>query len=30
MVSEWLDKCRDLNIPCSEDYSLRHVLGDEI
>ena len=30
MVEEWLSKCREVNLPCSEDYSLRSVLGDEI
>ena len=30
MVNEWLEKCKELEIPCSENYSLRNVLGDEI
>ena len=30
MVDEWLQKCREVNLPCSDDYSLRSVLGDEI
>jgi len=30
MVNEWLEKCKELKIDCSDNYSLRSVLGDEI
>ena len=30
ILNDWMNKCRDNNVPFSEDYTLYNVLGDEI
>jgi len=30
LVNTWLEKLKELEIPCSENYSLRYVLGNEV
>lgn len=30
MVAGWLEKCIELDIPCSENYSLQKILGDPV
>ena len=30
MVAGWLQKCIELEIPCSENYSFQKILGDQV
>jgi dynein heavy chain len=30
IMNDWVKKCKDLEIPCSEKFSLKDVLGNAV
>lgn len=29
-IKLWIERCKKLNIICTEDFTLRHILGDSV